>query len=86
MILSKLIVKRLEWVVEIGLWVFLIFGFLAGVSYGDGFFGSLISGIVAVIVVGVFGALIFGAFIMLNDIRSMLKEAIRAQETSTDPT
>ena len=86
MILSKLIVKWLEWVIEIGLWVFLIVGFLAGFNYGDGFVGSLVSAVIAVILVGVFSAVIFGAFIILNDIRSMLKTAIGAQEASTDQT
>ena len=71
-------------IIEIGLWLFLTIGFVAGFSYGDGFFGSLTAGIITVIVTGVFSAVIFGVFIILNDIRSMLEKALDALGTSTD--
>ena len=73
MILSQLIIKWLEWVIEIGLWLSLIGAFIAGWSVGNGFFGSLISAILATVATGVFCALVFGAFILLMNISESLK-------------
>lgn len=70
MIMSKIIVKWLEWIIEIGIWLTLLFAFIAGWGYGSGFFGSLFSAILATIFAGVFCALVFGAFIVLMDIRT----------------
>lgn len=74
MFLSKLVVKWLEWIIEIGLWLTLVAAFIGGVSVGDGFFGSLVAAIVSTVMAGVFASLIFGGFIMLADIRRLLKE------------
>ena len=76
MILSKLIVEWLEWIIEIGIWVLLIASFASGISMGDGFFGSIFTGLVSVVIGGVFCALMFGFFLVLNDIRRLLREAI----------
>jgi len=70
MIMSKIIVKWLEWIIEIGIWLTLITAFASGWAYGDGLFGGLLSAIFATVFAGVFCALIFGAFIVLMDIRS----------------
>ena len=74
MFLSKLVVKWLEWIIEIGLWLTLVGAFVAGFSYGDGFFGSIISAFVSTVMAGVFASLIFGGFILIADIRRLLKE------------
>ena len=76
MMLSKLIVTWLDWIIEIGLWLFLITAFLSGFSYGEGFFGSIIGGVVALIAGGITAALVFGFFILLSDIRRMMKVAL----------
>ena len=83
MILSRLIVQWLEWIIEIGLWLSLIGAFVMGVGIGDGFFGSLISGILAVVFSGVACAILFGFFIVLNDIRRMLQEALNTDSNKT---
>lgn len=82
MILSKLIVKWLEWIVEIGIWICLIGAFVAGVKLGDGAIGGLFSGIVMLVCAGVFCAIVFGFFILLNDIRNMLKAEIERRAGS----
>ena len=53
MIMSKLIVKWLEWIIEIGIWLFLIAAFIGGLQVGNGFFGSLVSGVISVVLVRV---------------------------------
>lgn len=83
MILSKLVVKWLEWIIEIGIWLSLAGAFMAGVRLGDGFFGGLFTGIFFTVISGVFCALVFGAFIVLMDIRSMMKQAIDGKSTSS---
>ncbi len=80
MILSKLIVKWLEWIVEIGLWLLLIACLITGIKMGDGFFGSIVGGLLSVLVGGVFGALVFGFFIVLSDIRRILKVAVEKDD------
>ena len=74
MFLSKLVVKWLEWIIEIGLWLTLVSAFIAGLKMGDGFFGGLIAAIIATVMAGVFASLVFGGFIMLADIRRLLAE------------
>ena len=81
--LSKLVVKWLEWIIEIGIWLSVVGAFVAGVRMGDGFFGSLVSGIFFMVVSGVFCALIFGAFIVLMDIRTLLKRAVDGQSVGS---
>lgn len=70
MILSKLAAKWLEWIIEIALWITLVGAFLGGLKMGSGFFGSIIMAIVLTAIAGVFAALVFGAFIILADIRN----------------
>lgn len=74
MFLSKLVVKWLEWIIEIGLWLTLVAAFIGGLNVGDGFFGSLIAAIISTTMAGVFASLIFGGFIILADIRRLLKQ------------
>ena len=81
MIMSKIIVKWLEWIIEIGIWLTLLSSFAAGWGYGNGFFGSLFSAIFATVFAGVFCALIFGAFIVLMDIRTTVQR-IEARESN----
>ena len=78
MILSKIIVKWLEWIIEIGIWLSLVGAFVTGFKSGSGFFGGLMSGVFAVLIAGVFCALVFGAFIVLMDIRTMMQKAIES--------
>jgi hypothetical protein len=73
MFFSKIIVKWLEWIIEIGIGLTLLAALFAGWNQGTGFIGSLFSAIVAVIFAGIFCALIFGAFIVLMDIRSCVQ-------------
>ncbi len=76
MVLSRLAVKWLEWVIEIGMWLTLIGAFIGGFTAGDGFFGSLIGGIIATVVAGVAAALIFGGFVVLIDIQKNVKKIV----------
>lgn len=76
MILSKLIVRWLEWIVEIGIWLCLAGAFIAGARTGSGIIGSLVAGTMALLVAGLVCAVVFGFFILLNDIRTMMKKAI----------
>jgi len=73
MFLSKIIVKWLEWIIEVGIGLTLIASFFAGWNQGSGFFGSLIAAIIATVVAGIFCALVFGAFIVLMEIRSSVQ-------------
>ena len=73
MFFSKYIVKWLEWIIEIGIGLTLIAAFLSGWNYGDGFFGGLILAIVSTLFAGIFCALVFGAFIVLLEIRTTTK-------------
>lgn len=73
MFFSKIIVKWLEWIIEIGIALTLIASFFTGWSQGSGFFGSLITAIIAVVVAGIFCALVFGAFIVLIEIRASVQ-------------
>ena len=87
MILSKFIVQWLEWIIEIGLWLFLIACLVSGYSMGSGFFGSIFMALISVLFGGIVCALMFGFFLVLNDIRRMLKEAIDSDSGSgSEPT
>lgn len=79
MILSKLVVTWLDWIVEIGIWLFLIAAFVGGFSAGSGFFGSVIGGLVGVLFGGITAAVVFGFFILLSDIRRMMKQELAAR-------
>ncbi len=82
MILSKLVVSWLEWIIEIGLWLILIGGFVVGTTLGSGFFGSLGMGLATMLGGGLLGAGLFGFFIVLNSINRSVAE-IREQRRNS---
>ncbi|MEO0578778.1 MAG: hypothetical protein AAFZ58_08830, partial [Pseudomonadota bacterium] len=55
---------------------FLIASFIAGWMSVDGFFAGLIRGIISMIIGAIFSAVLFGFFILLADIRKMLKQLL----------
>ena len=73
MIMSKMIVKWLEWIIEGGIWITLIVAFIAGVKVGNGIGGSIGNAILYTVVAGVFCAVVFGGFILLMEIRTGVK-------------
>ena len=80
MILSKLIVKWLEWIIEIGLWALLVGFFTYGFTIGDGFFGSIFLGLFSLLIGSIFSALTVGVFLVLNDIRRILEVAVKKDD------
>lgn len=66
--LSKIVVKMYTILLEIGLWLILLTGLIAGWQ-AKGFVGA-IGGLVAA---AIFGAVFFGAFLVLDDIRARVK-------------
>lgn len=66
--LSKIVVKIYTVLLEIGLWLLLLGGLIGGWQ-AQGLLGAII-GLVGS---AVFGAVFFGAFLVLNDIRSRVK-------------
>lgn len=67
--LSKIVVNMYTVLLEIGLWLLL----LAGVIFGwqsQGIVGA-IGGLIGA---AIFGAVFFGAFLVINDIRATVKE------------
>ncbi len=66
--LSKLVVNIYTVLLEIGLWLLLIAGFIGGWQAGG--FLNAIGGLIAA---AIFGAVFFGAFLVLNDIRDRVK-------------
>ena len=72
--LSKLVVNLYSVLLEVSLWLILLVGLVAGWEKG-GFIGAVGGAIGA----GVFGAVVFGAFLVLDDIRKKVK-AIESRE------
>jgi len=66
--LSKIVVNMYSVLLEIGLWLILIAGAIVGWQ-AKGFIGA-IGGIVGA---AIFGAVFFGAFLVLDDIRNRVK-------------
>ena len=66
--LSKIVVSMYSVLLEIGLWLVLLFGAIGGWQAG-GFLGA-IAGIISA---AIFGAVFFGAFLVLDDIRDKVK-------------
>lgn len=62
--LSKIVVSLYSALLEIGLWLILLVGLIAGWQ-GGGFIGA-IGGLIGS---AIFGAVVFGAFLVLDDIR-----------------
>lgn len=75
--LSKIVVNLYTILLEIGLWLLLIGGFIGGWQAG-GFLGAL-GGLISS---AIFGAVFFGAFLVLNDIRNRVKAIEEKQKTS----
>lgn len=76
MLLSKMVVNLYAVLLEIGLWLFLIGGFIGGWQAG-GFLGA-IGGLIGA---AIFGAVFFGAFLVLNDIRDRVKVIQERQQS-----
>lgn len=74
MVLSKLVVNIYTVLLEVGLWFMLVIGLIGGWAY-HGFLGAVFGLITAAIS----GAVVFGAFLVLADIRNRLK-AIEARQ------
>jgi hypothetical protein len=66
--LSKIVVNIYTVLLEIGLWLLLLGGLIGGWQ-AQGFLGAIFGLVSAAI----FGAIFFGAFLVLNDIRSRVK-------------
>lgn len=66
--LSKIVVNVYTGLLEIGLWLMLIAGVLGGWQE-QGALGA----IVGLVIAAIFGAVFFGAFLVLNDIRARVK-------------
>ena len=62
--LSKLVVKLYSVLLELALWAMLVVGFIVGWKEE-----GVIGGVVGLIAASVFGAVILGAFLVLDDIR-----------------
>lgn len=73
--LSKIVVNLYTVLLEIGLWLLLLGGLIGGWQAG-GFF----SAIVGLVVAAIFGAVFFGAFLVLNDIRARVKSIEEKQQ------
>lgn len=74
--LSKFIVNVYTTLLEIGLWMIMVGGTIAGWQ-AAGFVGA-IGGFVGA---AIFGAVFFGAFLVLNDIRARVKAIEEIQKT-----
>jgi ABC-type multidrug transport system permease subunit len=74
--LSKIVVNLYTVLLEIGLWLILIAGLIGGWQAG-GFLGA-IGGLISS---AIFGAVFFGAFLVLNDIRARVKVIEERQQT-----
>ena len=81
MILSRLVVRWLEIIIEIGLWLILIFGFIGGTTLGSGFLGSLGMGLAIMFAGGLFASVLFGFFILLNSINRSVTRAVSIAES-----
>jgi hypothetical protein len=66
--LSKIVVNMYAVLLEVGLWLILLVGLIGGWQV-QGFLGML----VGVVFAAIFGAVFFGAFLVLEDIRSRVK-------------
>jgi hypothetical protein len=72
--LSKIVIKLYSVLLEIGLWILLLAGIIGGWQSG-GFFGA-IAGLISA---AIFGAVFFGAFLLLADIRNSV-DAIKERK------
>lgn len=77
--LSKLVVNIYSALLEIGLWLILLIGGMAGWQAK-----GVVGAIGGVISAAIFGAVFFGAFLVLNDIRDRLKAIESTRKPLTD--
>lgn len=78
--LSRFVVNVYTVLLEIGLWLTLVVGLIGGWA-AKGFMGA-IGGVIAA---AIFGAVFFGAFLVLDDIRHRLKAIeVKASEIKPD--
>lgn len=75
MILSKYVVRLYSVLLEIGLWVTLLAGFFSGWA-AAGFLGA-IGGLISA---ALFGAMIFGAFLVFNEMRKDMRRLVELEE------
>lgn len=76
--LSKLVIKLYGVLLEVGLW-FLLLGGIIGGWQAQGFFGAVLG----LILSAIFGAVFFGAFLVLNDIRDRVTTIEQRNSPST---
>lgn len=82
MVLSKFIVSAYQMLLEIGLWGWMIASVILGVKMSDNL-GGVISGAVIGLAVGAISAvLMFGAFLILGDIRTSLRKIENGQDSN----
>ncbi|MEW8052983.1 MAG: hypothetical protein AB2809_21715 [Candidatus Thiodiazotropha sp.] len=74
--LSKIIVSSYELLIEISLWLFLLISVIVGWKIGDGLLGA-IGGLIMGFVVSV---MFFGAFLILSDIRTSVRQIEKSQK------
>jgi len=67
--LTKIVVKLYAVILEVGLWFMLLAGLIGGWQ-ASGFLGAILG----IIFSAVLGAVFFGAFLVLEDIRATVKE------------
>lgn len=68
--LSKIIVTWYSVLIEVALWLFLVTCLVVGWNYGEGFKGAMIGLITGFLV----AVMVFGAFLVLIDIRKAVRE------------
>ncbi len=73
--LSKIIVSAYATLIEVSLWLLLLVALVAGWGFG-GFLGAIGGLIVATI----FGAMVAGAFLVLEDIRKSVKAIEKSKQ------
>lgn len=66
--LSKIVVNIYSTLLEIGLWLLLIVSLIAGWQ-----FNGVLGAVGGLIVAAIFGAVFFGAFLVLSDIRNAVR-------------
>ena len=74
--LSKIIVSSYEVLIELSIWLFLLISVISGWKMGDGLFGA----IGGLIIGFVFSVMFFGAFLILSDIRSSVRQIEKSQK------
>lgn len=76
--LSRIVVSLYTTLLEVGLWLMLAVGIIGGWQ-ANGFLGA-IGGVIGA---AIFGAVVFGAFLVLDDIRKSVKAIENSKKNST---